>query len=251
MLEIRYAGIELLGHPRDMSRPYGLFVGRGGFQGWGGMSTRRREALARAAVHGEHDTRVLLGSRIVTVDGFALARSDEELEVLVDRFGGVGADGDRNPFEVALLGLRRTWARTLIATHDEFGREHGLRKSEIQLQVVCADPRKYGATTTIPAAGMGTVIPVTHDGNFPAAPLVEIPSAPATYTITSPMGTYTVAGATAGGTHRVDMGTGRVTRNNVLMKGVGRGPLWAVPAQQTWTHTLSVPGRVLITNTYI
>ncbi|MGX1932040.1 hypothetical protein [Microbacterium resistens] len=86
-------------------------------------------------------------------------------------------------------------------------------------------------------------------GNFPAFPVVEIPSAPAGYTIASSAGTFTVSGATAGGTHTVDLRNGRVRRNGTEMPGVGRGDLWAVPPHQSMKHTLSVPGRVRIADT--
>lgn len=259
-LEIHVADREILGRPRDMSRPFGLFVKRDGFQGWQGISSRRREALARAVAHGEHDVPVYLGSRIVTIDGWALAEYEEDLGTLVNSVVGIGADGSRVSPTINHLGrVRSAYGRVLVAEAEDSGSRSGVLRASFQLQFVFADPRKYGDIAVMPGdrlnpidrAATATSILVSHYGNFSAFPVVEIPAAPATYSIVSPGGTFTVTGATAGGTHRVDLRNGKVYRNGVEMPGVGRGDLWAVPSGARWTHTLSVPGRVRIPDTDI
>ena len=260
MLEIHVAGREILSHPRDMSRPYGLFIKRDGFQGWQGIPSRRREALARAVAHGEFDTRVYLGSRVVTIDGWALGSSEFELSQLTDSLVGLGGDGQELRVTIEHQGaVRGADGRVIVAEAEDSGIRSGVLRAEFQLQFVFADPRKYGPVNNLPGdtlnpknpTATATSIPVFHYGNFPAFPIVEIPSAPAAYTIVSPGGTFTVTGATAGGTHAVHLRNGRVYRNGVEMPSVGRGDLWAVPARASWAHTLSVPGRVRITDTYI
>ncbi|MCB8043630.1 hypothetical protein JM654_03825 [Microbacterium oxydans] len=72
LLEIHVDGREILGRPHDLSKPWGLFVKKNGFQGWEGLPAGRREALARAVEHGEHDLPVYLPARVVTIDGLAL-----------------------------------------------------------------------------------------------------------------------------------------------------------------------------------
>ncbi|WP_295104748.1 hypothetical protein [uncultured Microbacterium sp.] len=238
-----------------MSRPFGLFVKRDGFQGWQGISSRRREALARAVAHGEHDVPVYLGSRVVTIDGWALGKDEEDLGNRVNSVVGIGSDGRRVRPVIKHLGkLREADGRVLIAEADDSGGRSGVLRASFQLQFVFADPRKYGGSFVLPGdrlfpvdrAATATSIVVMHHGNFSSFPVVEIPSAPASYVISSPGGTFTVTGATAGGTHRVHLRNGRVYRNGVEMPGVGRGDLWAVPADAGWTHTLSVAGRVYI-----
>lgn len=250
MLELRFDGREMTGWPRNMVGRSGMLIKPDGFQGWRGLPAGRREALARAVQHGEHDVPTFLPSRVVTIDGVLLASSEEDLEYLSDSAAGMGATGERKRFTADARGSVRfaDGRRVLCEVDDSPG---GSLEADFQLQIIFADPRKYGETNVLPESGTATSIPVFHRGNFPAYPIIEIPSAPAAYTVTCPGGTFTVTGATAGGTHTVDIRRGRVFRNGTEMPGVGRGDLWAVPSGAVWTHTLSVAGRVRIPNTYV
>lgn len=255
-------GREILDHPRDLSRPYGLFVGRDGFQGWDGLPAGRREALARAVQHGEHDVPVYLPSRVVTIDGWIIAASEYELGHESMKLTGIGATGARMKVTVDHQGMTLwAWARRILAEADDKGIRHGNHiRSSFQLQLLFADPRKYGEEVTLPGGRLvppqptltATTIPVFHYGNFPAFPVVEIPSAPSSYTISAGGKTFAVSGATSGGTHEVHLRNGRVYRNGVEMPGVGKGDLWVVPAGSPGlTHTLSVAGRVKIPDTFV
>ncbi|KIP93377.1 hypothetical protein RU09_06070 [Microbacterium sp. MEJ108Y] len=260
-LELVTGGREILGRPWDMSRPWGLFVQKDGFQGWGGLSAGRREALARAVQHGEHDVPVYLPSRVVTIDGWAIADTPHNLQRRLEDVTGIGATGAAEDFSAKQWGLaRHASGRRILAVADDEGRWKGRHiYTPFQLQFVFADPRKYGETTLLPGdkltppspSATATSIDVYHRGNFPAYPLIEIPNASASYSVTSPGGTFTVTGATAGGTHVVDLRRGRVYRNGVEMPGAGRGDLWAVPAHTSWTHALSIAGRIHITDTFV
>lgn len=251
MLTINIGGREILGAPREGAITEGLIVKPGGFQGWQGIASTRREALARAVEHGEHDTPVYLGSRVVTIDGWVLASSEQDLSFLSDSLTGLLAAG-RTRVTIEHQGDSR-WAdgRVVLAECDDSGARGRLLHSEFQLQMVFADPRRYGETIVHPTTGTATSISVAHRGNFPAYPVIEIPAAPAAYSISSPAGTFTVAGATSGGTHTVDLRRGRVFRNGVEMPDVGHGDLWTVPPGRAMTHVLSAPGRVRILNTYV
>lgn len=259
-LEIRVDGREILGAPRDRQRPSGFIVKPGGFQGWQGLPAGRREALARAVEHGEHDVPVFLPARVVTIDAWVISNSVYELGHMGDNFVGIGATGARTRMTVALQG-KNLYAdgRRVLAEFDDSAYRNGHEHGEAQLQMVFADPRKYGTTNVLPGSELvppdptvtATQVDVFSRGNFPAYPVIEIPSAPASYTISSPGGTYTVTGATSGGLHSVDLRRGRVFRNGVEMPGVGRGDLWTVPVGAIWPHTLSVPGRVRIPDTSI
>lgn len=231
----------------------GVFVKSGGLQGWEGLPAGRRETLSRAVSHGEHDVPVRLPARVITVDVWIIERTLYALRRESQRFRAWGATGDRFQLTVDHQGqvLHATVRRILAETGDTGVRWRRFYRGSGQVQFVAADPRQYGESHTYPETGTGTDLQVVHYGTFPAHPVIEIPSAPSAYTIMSPAGTFWVTGASAGGTHRVDMRTGRVTRNGVWMQGVGRGRIWAVPDGQPWPHTLSVPGRVLIDDTYV
>lgn len=257
MLEIRVAGREIRGDVPDRTRMRGLVVKPNGFQGWQGMSSTRREALARAVQHGEHDTPVRLGSRIVTIDGWVLGDDPIDVGELSDSLTGLFA-AERTRVTITHQG-KTLWAfgRAVVAECDDSGLDPLV--SEFQLQLVFADPRKYGDVATLPgdrldppiSTATATSVDVFHYGNFPAFPVIVIPTAPAAYSITAGGKTFTVAGATPGGTHEVHLRNGRVYRNGTEMPRVGKGDLWTVPPYATVTHAISVPGRVKIADTSV
>lgn len=257
MLEINMAGRVIRGDVPDPTRLRGLVVKPNGFQGWQGLSSTRRESLARAVQHGEHDTPVRLGSRVVTIDGWVLGESADDVGNLSDSLTGLFAAGRTR---VAISHQGKTLGadgRAVVAECDDSGRDPLV--SEFQLQIVFADPRRYADTTVLPGdlldppnpTATATSIVVFHSGNFPAFPIVEIPTAPTSYTVSAAGKTFTVTGATAGGTHVVNLRNGRVYRNGVEMPGAGKGDLWTVPPGASVTHALSVPGRVKIADTYV
>lgn len=249
-LAISADGMQILGSPSRGVRQVGAVVKPGGFQGWQGLPAGRREALARAGGHGEHDVPTFLPARVVTVDAWVLADSASALGHLGDSLVSIGATGDRFRFSVSMYGETRwAYARRISAEFDDSGARRGDYRGEFQLQVVCADPRKYGEIREFPSRGFP--VPVFHQGNFSAFPEIEVREAPSSYSVTSPGGTFTVSGATSGGTHVIDMRTGRVFRNGVEQFDVGRGDLWSVPRGAVWEHTVSAPGVIRIPDTDI
>lgn len=253
LLEIYADGREIYGRPHDLTQPWGLFVRKDGFQGWEGLPAGRREALARAVEHGEHDVPTYLPARVVTIDGWALAPGVEELQHESDNATGIGATGDRMDVRIDFRGSqRRAFARRTLAEVTDRGQRYGrVLAAQFQLQLVFADPRRYGKTRTFPESGTSTAIYVNHFGNFPAYPVIEIPNAPANYVITAGGRTFTVSGATPGGTHTVDLRRGRVYRDGVEMLFVGQGDLWTVPPGPLTLFGLSSPGRVKIPDTFV
>lgn len=252
-LTIAALGRTIYGDASALPDGTGMVVKQRGLQGWEGLPAGRRESIARATSHGEHDTPVYLPARVVTVDVWLLAKSEYDLGKLSNRFTSWGATGES--FDLAVdLQESVQWARVrrILATAEDSGqRRPGGFYSSGQIQFLASNPRKFGDMTVFPASGTATSVQVSHRGTFPAHVIVEIPSAPSSYTVTTPAGTFSVTGATSGGTHRIDTATGRVTRNGTWMPDVGSGALWAVPEDTVWTHTLSAPGRVLIADTFV
>lgn len=254
MLRIKGEGLVIRGAPSS-SVEEGLFVGRDGLQGWQGLPARRREAMVRALADGEFDVPVRLPARVITIDpGVILARSEVKLQRLCDQVNGWGASGGRFPLTVTHLGQELMATVRVIASEgaDMQRRAGGMLRGSMSAQLVAADPRKYAVEPNVyPVATSGGSVLVESRGNFPAHPVIEIPSAPSSWSVTSPAGTFSVSGAPSGGTHRLDMLTGRVTRDGVWLPSVGQGRLWAVPNDTRWAHTLSTPGRVLIRDTFV
>jgi hypothetical protein len=250
-LEIRGEGLVIRGGPSP-SAETGLFVGRDGLQGWQGLPARRREAMVRSLADGEHDVPVRLPARVITIDpGVILARSEYELQRWCDAVNGWGATGSRFDLTVTHLGQVLTATVRVIQAEgvDLQRRAGGLLRGSFSAQMVAADPRKYAEPRTFPVAvAEGTVL-VDSRGNFPAHPVIEFDNPPSTYVVTSPGGSFVVT-APAGGTHRVDMATGRVTRNGVFLQGAGLGRLWAIPNDAQWPVIMSSPGRVIVRDTF-
>ena len=257
-LEI-HAGGALIRAVPEWPRIDGLYVAKDGLQGLRGVETRRREAAARAVEHGEHDVPVLLGSRVVTIDGHIIGRDIREMDDYGRQIAGLGSKGThaedgRLRFEVKQYGrwfsaLGRVMAAT-VEPGFEFRADHFVTK--FQVQVVFADPRWYGREEVFPETGTATEIVAAQRGNFPAHPIIEFPSGPSSATITSPAGTFSYSGLVAGGNVRVNMRTGRVSRNGIDQIDISTsGALWAIPRSKRWTHTLSAPGRVIVPRTDI
>lgn len=256
-LQIEFDGTQLLGRPGREILP-GLYVKRGGFVGWDdGGADIRREAAARPTSHGEFDAPAYLGARVVTIAGYALARNVHELASLRDSVMAAGATGALTRMEVRHQ-ERVLWAngRRIAATFNDLGlRGSRWLRGEFEIQIVFPDPRKYGETKRFasPSGNPVQSIKVSHRGNFPAFPTIEVANAPANYEIRSPGGSFRISGIADAGVHRIEMATGRVYRNGVRQMGVvSRAQTWAVPPGVEWEHS-ATSGLiwVFMTDTFI
>src|SRR5690606_26136953 len=94
----------------------------------------------------------------------------------------------------------------------------GEEDADFQIAFRAVDPRKYGE----PGSFSGSSVQVFHRGNFPASPVVEV-AGPITgpYIVSGPGGrSITVAQSlSAGQTHRIDVASGYLYRNNVRQIG--------------------------------
>ncbi len=241
MLRIRVGGVTILGRPDgSSSKPKGLFVGPDGFAGWDDGPDLRREAVDRPGQHGQFDMPVFNGSRVVSIDGHALAWSESELGHLRDLIMGLGAFGDLLRLTVDHQGSTR-WAdvrRGAKPTFQDAGIRFGLLRARFAIHFVAPNPRKFGETREFPAGAAAF-----HYGNFPASPEIVVTGPKAGgYTITGPGGRqYVVTQALASGqTHRIDMSTGWLYLNGALQSGaVSQARTWAIPPGTSAVHTIT------------
>ena len=228
-LTISLPGCTVTGHTPDDGPIVGFFVEADGWEGWDDGVSGRRDALPRPSAHGEFDLPVTRGPRTVTLKGQAVARNAFELGRLRSAWTGIGADGDRFPITVDHQDetLSAT-ARTIDARFKDTGNRGRRCRAEVSLELLCADPRKYGTITEV----SGNTVTVANRGNFPASPVVTVAGPRSGYTITGPEGReYQVTQALAAGqTHRIDFRTGLLYRNGSPQLGaIGRAELWAIP----------------------
>lgn len=236
MLRLQFGTVSILGRPDDFSsRVEGLFVGPDGFEGWDDGPEVRRESVERPGQHGEYDLPVFNGSRVVSVDGHALAWSDVELGHLRNRIMGVGADGQRLRLAVEHQGST-LWAdvrRGSRPTFRDAGIRNGMMRARFALHVVAADPRKYGEVRDF-AGGVGAV----HYGNFPATPRLLIGAGSGGYTVTGPSGRVVTVGTAPAAAHYIDFTTGGLF-NTAGVRQVG-----AITVYQPWSIPVGIPGVV-------
>lgn len=261
MLRIRPEGLRnpILGVPDEsMTRVEGLFVGPDGFEGWDdGGGESRRESVERPGAHGEFDLPVFLGSRVVTIDGHALAWSEAELGHLRSQIMGLGATGAR--FKVTVDHQGQTlwaWARRgSKPTFKDAGIRYGMHRARFMVQFVCADPRKYGYTLSYPGGAAAFNL-----GNFPALPRIEVTgNMPSGYAIHGPGGKrfVTTAALVPGMVHSINMAEGWLRILGVVQATkVPRAEVWAIPAGGQAVQTLvPVSGsgqmKVFVTDTFV
>lgn len=250
-LAVRIGGIIFRGYADQDD--YGFWIAKGGWRGWETAPAARADVVERPNSHGTTDSPQYLDAREIVKSGFFRARTRAELQHMSRRLSALLADGKSLRMNVDEAGTT-TWAdvRRGLSQPDIVTSSDGeLFMGEYEITYRCPDPRIYGTTNYAPATGNATSVTVLHYGNFPAYSIIEIPSAPSTYSVASPFGSFHVTGATSGGTHQIDMRTGLVTRNGVILPGVGRGNLWTTPPGPSTAWTLSVPGRVLTPDTNI
>ncbi len=253
MLSVKFPAFEVLGAPRAQSDPAGLFVKAGGLKGFEGLPAGRRQAIERPMAHGEFDVPVFRGPRILTIEGVAVAQSGFDLAGLRALVTGCGAAGEQIKVSYELQGTSTYFTARVLETVFTDRGHHGRRLiADFTINMVCADPRKYGAGERF----AGASVTVFQYGNFPATPVVEVAgprSGP--YTITGPGGrAVTVAQSLAAAqTHRIDFASGTVTRNGARQLGaLTHFTPWTIPPGSQVPMSISAGSMtVTVTDTYM
>lgn len=230
--------------PETGSDTDGFYIDDDGFEGWNDGAEIIRDFVNRAQDHGAYDLPGFLDARVVSIIGTCWASSPEKLMWFGSQLTGLLVDGS-GQIVVEQPGSTQ-WATGRLGARTTFAvRAEDIRSAAYQLQLWCADPRKYGEARTF--AG-GT--PSYHYGNFTSAPVHTVTGTMPGYTINGPAGkTFTVTKpVTAGHPHTIDMATGRLVVDGAVQMGVvTSGDVWGVPSGGQITHTLTGSGGVLST----
>lgn len=220
-------------HPRN--REDAFLIDPRSFATWVGGAEVSREVVERAGRHGAFFAHGYLGAKVTAINGQILAPSQRAYEKKKALLTGmlVGRTGRMTVQEET----RTTWADVGLsrqATVTDYGGDSCA--GMFQVEVWSEDPFVYGEMRSF---GPAASVEAYHRGNTAAAPRLVVPNGAASYSISSPGGTFTVAGITAGGTHEIDMRNGWVYRDGAIVWGVGSGDLWEIPAGPAWTHSIS------------
>lgn len=248
MLRVRVGHLVFEGLTSD-----GLLIGPDGFSGWDSGTDSKGQSVPRDDSDGDYDLPVYRQSRIVSISGQGLADSDAQLVHMGAQLTGLGSSGQLVRLIVDHHGST-TWADARVVSQTQWDERGGHRVADFQIQFKCADPRKFGETRTF-ASGEAAF----HYGNFPATPQITVSgSRPSGYTVNGPDGKRFVVtrALTAGNPHSIDMNTGLLRVNGVLVfGGVTVAETWAIPAGRQVIHTLTGSGSgdlsVKVADTYV
>lgn len=248
MLRVRAGEIVFEEFTRD-----GFGIGRKGFTGWDSGTDSKGQSESREGADGDYDLPVFRESRIVALSGTCVARSNAELIHRASQLTGLGSSGQLVRLVVE-QGSRVNWADARVVSQTQWDERTGHKAADFQIQFKCADPRKFGETRTF-ASGEAAF----HYGNFPATPQITVSgSRPSGYTVNGPDGKRFVVtrALTAGNPHSIDMDTGLLRVNGVLVfGGVTVADTWAIPAGRQVIHTVTGSGSgdlsVKVADTYV
>jgi len=226
------------------SGAFGFYIEPDGFKGWDGGVDIRDEDEEIPQRPGSFDLPVFPKRRLPVIQGFCRAESPERIGWYGRQLTGLAADGGRVRITVEKGGVRR-WADARLVGSSDFDQIRNTRFARYQLQLRCANPRKFGETRRF-ASG----VPAFHRGNFRASPVITVTPTgsgmPNGYSINGPSGRkYTVsAGLATGHVHVIDMATGLIAVDGVVTAGIVTQPdTWSIlPAQQVAMTLVPVSG---------
>lgn len=248
-------GLKMFGRPG--LGPFGIV--KDGLDGWEDGVDMRGDKTAYPQGHGSYPLPRYRESRTVTINGLISADSAAEHAVARRRLSGLLAGGGSGRIQVEQdEGIQ--WAEVSL-DHVSIDRRRGQHRSDFQLQLYCADSRKFGDTESF-TANQNTTLPLYHRGNIDAHPYVIIRGdLPTGYSLLGPNGEefeVTTSVITATKPHAVDFSDGILLVNGVISSiSTQLADVWSVPPGGESTIRL-VPNsgtngtlEVLVTDTYV
>lgn len=232
-LRVNVAGLDFFGD----AGPF--LIGPDGFEGWDEGVDMRLEKTGRPQAHGSYGLPGFQESRVVSVSGNVLADSPAQLSYLKERLLGILAGGQSGRIQVARP-WGTQWADCQLGAKTRFAERGGKNSGTFQIQLWCADPRKFGEVQsfTLPA---NTPTVVFHRGNYEATPYITVSgSMPGGYTLTVAGWNYAVSRPLVSGTpHVIDYNDGRLRINgSVVQNSIGNTNLATIPPGASITCAL-------------
>lgn len=222
-------------------------VDHGSLKGWFEAPGVRRNDEPRPLADGSFTAPTLRAGRSVSWSGLILTKTPAEQHRAMEQLAGVCSGRGLSRLTVQHM-TDTTWTDVHLTQPPEVTIAAYGRVARYDVELFAPDPRRYGERRSF---SNGTN--VYHRGNAPAFPVVTIPNGAASYTLTAAGQTFQVSGATAGGTHVIDLRTGRLTRNGVLVVGaVTRADPWTLPpgARQSFSLSPSASFTVEVADTF-
>lgn len=194
----------------DTANLDGILCGLTSIDGWTNGPGIRRQRTDRLWAHGEFSERGWRTARLITITGHIRTTTRAEAAALVDELASVYADGTTGRFTFSDPDLGTRWADVALEGTPKTDWDRSTR-IDFQMQLLAADPRKYGqaitGSTGVPvdggglgydlytvgstgvldygAAGSPGIVSLTNAGTADTAPIHTITgSCPSGFTIT-------------------------------------------------------------------
>lgn len=230
---VRVNGFVFESHPdHHQNRLYVL--GPEGIKDWIGGGTVRREEVVRAGSIGAYDLPGFLTQKVIPMSGSLIASSAAELQHMIRAIKGLGAGGAVMRVVVD-DDIGSSWRDVRLAVQAST-KELDQTSADFTLSFWAADPRAFGEARRFTA---GT--PAYHYGSFEARPIYEVTGSGSGYTLSAGGRSFVVTTSLPSGQKDlIDMDTGRVMRNGVLLVGgVSSAVTWGIASGQQLTHSIT------------
>lgn len=184
--------------------------------GWYEAPQSKGDGGERPLADGDYEAQRFYGPRMVTVDGILFHKGRGQLVSAREQLN-VRASLNKHDLVVTDAGLtRRLVVKALGVDWIEATRD----ASRFQVRLRADDPRKFGDSQRF-SGSVGAAFDVYQRGAHPATPVVTVSgSMPSGYDLTLNGRLVTVTkGLSSGSTHTIDMRTGILRQNGVVVAG--------------------------------
>lgn len=216
-------------------------VENGALKGWFESPGVRRQDAPRPLGDGSFTAPTYRAGRSIAWSGLIHTTSPGEQRHALEQLAGLCEGRGLSRLSVQHES-HATWADVQLAQAPEATVLVYGKLARYDVELWAPDARRYGELRSFTNGSN-----VYHRGNAPAFPVVRIGTGAASYDITWQGRTFRVSGAPSGGVHRVDMRTGRLTRNGTPVLGaVVRAETSPLPPGARWSYAVSAGSGVTV-----